>query len=121
MHGRARNWKKLYKHIENSINTSSYKEEVMAICYQTLDNSDLLLVIKSKNYDSGTDIINLFHDEKNQFIYKYDEKNFESITLHYSYTISGFDRDIELDEKYQNNIIEEVSFFAFEKNQEVFH
>ncbi|MCI8806017.1 MAG: hypothetical protein HFE59_09085 [Clostridiales bacterium] len=115
MHGRARNWKKLYKHIENSINTSSYKEEVMAICYQTLDNSDLLLVIKSKNYDSGTDIINLFHDEKNQFIYKYDEKNFESITLHYSYTISGFDRDIELDEKYQNNIIEEVSFFAFEK------
>jgi len=41
----------------------------MAICYQTLDNSDLLLVIKSKNYVSGTDIINLFHDENNHFIY----------------------------------------------------
>ena len=115
MHGRARNWKKLYKHIENSINSSSYKEAVMAICYQTLDNSDLLLVIKSKNYVSGTDIINLFHDENNHFIYEYDEKKFESITLHYSYTISGFDRDIELDEKYQNDLIEEVSFFAFEK------
>ncbi len=114
MNGRAQNWKKLYKHIENTIN-KSYKNEVRAICYQTLDNSDLLLVIKSKHYTFGTNIINLFHDKENKFIYEYGNNKYESISLHYSYTICGFDRDVELDEKYKSDIIEEVSFFAFEK------
>ncbi len=116
MNGRAKNWGKLCRHIEKCIMSSEYGDDVMALCYQTLDNSDILLVLKAKSYVIGTDIISLFHDEDNRFIYDYDGKgSFESISLHYSYTICGFNRDIELEEKYKDEKIEEVSFYAFEK------
>lgn len=115
MDGRAKNWTQFRYFIEESINNSVLKSSARAITYQTLDNSDILLVIKAKSYKVGTDIINLFHDKDNEFVYKYEKDKFEKIKLHYSYSICGFDKNVELDEVTKNEVIEEVLYFAFEK------
>lgn len=115
MNGRARDLKRLYIHMEDRINGFTENQKVKAICYQSLDNSDILLVMKAKNYRIGTDIINLFHDGENSFTYEVQEGCFEKISLHYSYSICGFDRKVKLEERYVNEKIKEVSFFAFEK------
>ena len=50
MDGRAQDLKRLYTHIEDRINGSAENQKVIAICYQSLDNSDILLAMKAKSY-----------------------------------------------------------------------
>lgn len=65
----------------------SIPEKVQAISYLTLDNSDLILVLKCKEYQTGANIIDGFHRSEVDSVIKKC-----GMRLTYSFTIAGIDR-----------------------------
>lgn len=57
-----------------------------AITYLTFDNSDLILILRCKNYKDGADIINKFHDIKE------DRTAGNKWELNYSFTVASVDK-----------------------------
>lgn len=68
---------------------AKYRREgrVKGITYLTLEDSDLLLVLRSKNYDEGAEIINQIHCGTPFFTVQNSEWN-----VKYSFTIPGIDK-----------------------------
>ena len=70
------------KCLENVINDSGM--EVKAISYLSLDSADIILLMRTKNYEQGKKIVSDLHNPKNGL----------NITLNYSYTVSGFSKEV---------------------------
>lgn len=69
--------------LEKSLTVDSVRK---AITYLTFDNSDLILVLRCKNYQDGADAINSFHYEKN-------------MGLNYSFTVASINKMFLVDDK----------------------
>ena len=67
-----------------------------AITYLTLDNSDLILAIRCKNYQDGADAINAFHYE-------------EDLGLNYSFTVASIRKTFLADDEKIKNVKGNVS------------
>lgn len=67
-----------------------------AITYLTLDNSDLILALRCKNYQDGADAINAFHYE-------------EDLGLNYSFTVASIRKTFLADDKKIMNVEGNVS------------
>lgn len=77
--------KKQYKLLEKKLNTDKTK----AILYYTLGGSDILLVLRCKEYSIGANIIHSFHCADNE-LHLYNEC--KAAQLQYSFTIAGYQR-----------------------------
>lgn len=71
----------------------SKKTDIKIISYLTLDENDIVLAVKCKNYKIGKEITESFHTRNNELFVK---KN--AITVKYSFTISSIIKECKTDD-----------------------
>lgn len=87
------------REFEKKVNTGN---EYKVIVYMSFDSSDMIMVVRSKNYMSGAKLIDKFHDKKDQNIL---QTTF-GWELKYSFTVASFNK----------SAIEEKSFIDIDEN-----
>lgn len=87
------------REFEKKVNTEN---KCKVIVYMSFDSSDMIMVVRSKNYMSGAKLIDKFHDKKDQNIL---QTTF-GWELKYSFTVASFNK----------SVIEEKSFLDIDEN-----
>jgi hypothetical protein len=101
------------KHVENIIyeKGKNGKQEQIAegICYVTTDESDLILVVKSKTLEDAFDISESLHT-KRCVLYKYNQEGndyYQKVFMKYTYAVSSF-VSLEQLEEYHKEYLKKI-------------
>lgn len=73
---------------EEALNEINSSRNCRIITYLTLDSSDLILIIRCKEYETGAEIIDAFHSSRKQNLF---EKHMDC-NIGYCYTVASIDR-----------------------------
>lgn len=83
------------RHMEMCINSQFDIGDIRVIGYLTLDNSDIVLLIKARTYDLGRKVINDLHNPNNVI----KDRSGNTLTLNNSFTTVGFSKTVLNDEE----------------------